>query len=247
MTTKRTTYVPPNRPRTTPKDPATPPARKRASTKARATNVKAGRSSAHRYTPAERAAVLEQLGTLGMAATHQATGIPKTTLSRWAKAGGVDLGETARALTAKASEALKAKGAAARVSTAERLEQLIAASGSYLATTTGANEAAAALIAALDPDLLSLEAGLTGPTVVVQDADAQAAQKRALALAGLPLETRDAVGILTRAIHDLALVTGQATERGELVVNFGVPRPNALEADVTVVDEAQLAIAGGAG
>ena len=239
---KGTAYVPPNRPQRTPNPPADPPNRSRTAGKARA----AGRSSAVRYTDEQRAALVEQVRAEGMAATHKATGIAKSTLGRWCKVAGVDLGEEAKARTAKAAEALKAKGAVARVSTAERLEQLIASAGSYLATTTTANEDAAALIAALDPNLLHLEAGLTGPTVVVQDVDAQAAQKRALALAGLPLETRDAVGILTRAIHDLALVTGQATERGELVVHFGVPRPNAIDADVTVVDEAQLAIGGGA-
>lgn len=131
------------------------------------------------------------------------------------------------------------------MSTAERLEQLIASAGSYLATTTSANDDAAALIAALDPERISLEVGLSGPYAVVEDAAAQAAQRRAMALASLPLETRDAVGILTRAIHDLQLLTGQATERGDLLVQFGVPRPDALRADAGVVDEAQLAITGG--
>lgn len=233
MTTKST--------KSTPTKAPTPPARSRTRSKARAT----GRSSTVRYTDEQRAALVEQVRAEGMAATHKATGIAKSTLGRWCKVAGVDLGEEAKARTAKAAEALKAKGAVARVSTAERLEQLIASAGSYLATTTSANDDAAALIAALDPERISLEVGLSGPYAVVEDAAAQAAQRRAMALASLPLETRDAVGILTRAIHDLQLLTGQATERGDLLVQFGVPRPDALRADAGVVDEAQLAITGG--
>ena len=48
---------------------------------------------------------------------------------------------------------------------------------------------------------------------------------------------RDAEGILTRAIHDLQLLNGEATERGELVVDFAVPRPVAADPDsVPVID-----------
>ena len=231
-------------PKRTPKDPATPRRATRSAGKARAT----GRSSTVRpYAEDVRAEALRLVESQGIAHAHAAHGIPKPTLTRWAKAAGIDLGEQARARTAKATEATIAKAAEARLTTTQLLEQLIDRSGSYLVTATTANDEAAALIAALDPDRIRLEVGLAGPYAVVEDAAAQAAQRRAMALSALPMEIRDAVGVLTRSIHDLALTTGQATERGELVVNFGVPRPNALEADVTVVDEAQLAIGGGAG
>ncbi|MEG1971273.1 MAG: hypothetical protein RR101_14270, partial [Burkholderiaceae bacterium] len=49
--------------------------------------------------------------------------------------------------------------------------------------------------------------------------------KAATALSGLGLSVRDAEGVLTRAIHDLQLLNGEATERGTVVVEFTIPRP----------------------
>lgn len=184
---------------------------------------------AHRTAPypAEtRARALEVLEAEGMAAAHKETGVPKPTLVRWAKAAGIDLGEVARARTAAATEAVRARAADVRRTTVELLEAHIAQAGEYLATVAGVNAHAAQLIDALDDDRIRMQATLAGPVAVLDDADAQAATNRALALAGLPLAPRDAEGILTRAIHDLQLLRGEATERGEVVVEFNVPRPD---------------------
>lgn len=161
-----------------------------------------------------------------MAATHAGTGIPKGTLGRWAKAAGVDLGEQARARVQAATVATRARSAEVSLSTVALLEHHIAQAGEYLSTVAGVNALAAQLIAGGDPADVTTGIGMAGPYAVLRDGT-QAAElaKVALALAGLPLAVRDAEGILTRAVHDLQLLRGEATERGELVVEFNVPRP----------------------
>lgn len=42
------------------------------------------------YDPAKRAEALEVYGTQGLAAAHEATGVPKSTLRDWARAEGLD-------------------------------------------------------------------------------------------------------------------------------------------------------------
>lgn len=189
------------------------------------------------YPPATKAKALKVLESDGVAAAHKATKVPKPTLTRWAKAAGIDLGEQARARTATASATVRARAAEVRLSAVEQLEAHIDQAGHYLATVVGLTAHAADLLADVDPANLKLEQGIAGPYVVVEDKAAQDAQKRAMALASLPLVPRDAEGILTRAIHDLQLLRGEATERGELVVEFTVPRPTT---GTPVVDEDQL-------
>lgn len=190
------------------------------------------------YTPEQRAKALELVVEQGTAHAHQVTGVPKSTLSRWCKAAGVDTETTARARTAAATEATRARSAEVKASTLELLEEHIAQAGDYIATLSGVNALAARLIARLPADKITRAVGMAGPYAVIDDPDTLEVANVALALAGLPLAARDAEGILTRAIHDLQLIRGEATERGELVVEFSVPRP--IPAAVVVVDQAEL-------
>lgn len=213
-------------PKTPPKTPAKPRPRERPAPKTR----KAPARRTTPYTEEERAEALRLVESQGTAHAHRATGIPKQTLSRWSAAARIDTHGAARARTASATEATRARAAEVRLSTVEILEGHIAQAGHYLATLAGVNARAAQLIAAADPDTITIATGLAGPYAVVTDPEASELAKVALALAGLPLAPRDAEGILTRAIHDLQLLKGEATERGELVVEFQVPRPSATTA-----------------
>ena len=227
----------------TPKPPPTPPARAARAARSGSESARGKgttkRKAGQPYPEATKAKALAMLEADGMAEAHRRTKVPKATLSRWARAAGVDLGEQARQRTAAATEAVRARSAEVSASTVELLEQHIAQAGDYLATVAGVNALAAQLIARADPDTISIATGIAGPYAVVSDAQAAEVSKVALALAGLPLAVRDAEGLLTRAVHDLQLLRGEATERGELVVEFTVPRPTAppegtvLELDTT--------------
>lgn len=213
--------------------PARTRPRERPASKARAATRTAGKP----WPPKVRDEAVEYMREHGVAATHQRTGIPKATLSVWARKHGVDLGEQARTRTAKANAAVITKHAEARLTTAELLERIVEQSAMYLDTIARVNHDAAHLIAAVPAEQLVEAQSLAGPYVVIQDPEAAAAKRRAMALDGLPLAVRDAVGALTRGIHDLQLLTGQATERGELVVDFaGAPRPSRADLDVDVID-----------
>ena len=213
---------------TTRKAPAKRPRAARSKGKTR----EAGRP----YPPKVKAEALEVLQAEGMAAAHKATGVPKPTLTRWAKAAGIDVGELARARTANATEAVRARAAEVTASTVELLEAHVAQAGDYLGTLAGVNALAARLIAGVDPAKLQRVTTLAGTTIAVDDDEVDDVVKVAQALAGLPLAARDAEGILTRAIHDLQLLKGEATERGELVVEFTVPRPHHTNGDDDVVE-----------
>lgn len=192
------------------------------------------------YSPEQRAEALRLVEAQGIAHAHRVTKVPKPTLSRWARAAGIDLEPAARARTKAAAAAVEERATRARLTTTELLEQHIETTGRYLSTVAHANTTAAELIADLDPQLIKLVATIAGTEAVIEDETAEAAQLRARALATLPLTVRDAEGILTRAIHDLQLLRGEATERGTIVVDFpGIPRPNpaAVEPVVRQIEE----------
>lgn len=210
--------------------------RQRSGGKARAKAWRPAGPSA-RYTAEQRGKALELVKAKGTAHAHHVTGIPKPTLSRWCRDAGVDVGDTARSQTQHATEAVRARAAEVRLGTVELLEQHIAQAGDYLSTVAGVNALAARLIAQGDPDKIVVRTGMAGPYAVVEQGQAAELAKVALALAGLPMAVRDAEGILTRAVHDLQLLRGEATERGELVVEFDVPRPAANgDASARVID-----------
>lgn len=197
------------------------------------------------YSDADRDRALEAMQLEGpeggIAGAHRATGIPKGTLSRWAREAGLNLGARARARTAAAGEAVAAKAAELRVSTVERLERIL---DDQLATleALGQLERRAA-VAALNPEdgrhLIRVERSALGRTVELDDTTAAGALELARLVTG-SIVKRDVVGAATRAIHDLQLLKGDATERGAIVVRFGIPRSSALEADASAVDEADL-------
>lgn len=60
------------------------------------------------YTDAEREHALGLIAEHGIAYARKQTGIPKPTLSRWAKKAGVDIGTLHREQTANAVQAIKA-------------------------------------------------------------------------------------------------------------------------------------------
>lgn len=189
-------------------------------------------SKPKRRTTAYPAEVKDEALTLmreeGMAAAHDVTRVPKATLHRWAKAAGLDLGEDARRRTASATEAVRERVERARVDTVRLLEDHIGEAGSYLSAIVTANAAAAEAIAGLSDEAIEVTTADDGTvTVTVTDEGTARLRKLALVLDTLPLAVRDAEGIVTRAIHDLQLLRGEATERGELVVEFGgIPRPD---------------------
>lgn len=218
--------------------PPTPAATAPRGARSKTKGARATRSStAKRRTTAYPAEVKDEALTLmreeGMAAAHDATGVPKATLHRWAKAASIDLGEDARRRTAAATEVVRERVAQAKVNTVQLLEDHIGEAGSYLSTIVRANAAAAEAIAGLDPGSLRVVTFNDEEVVEVDDEQAEALAKLARALGDLPLAVRDAEGIVTRAIHDLQLLRGEATERGELVVEFGgIPRPDPAAQDV---------------
>lgn len=193
------------------------------------------------YTEEERRVALELIEAAGIAAAHGSTGIPKATLSRWAKAAGIELDEQTRARTRAATGAAEAKAAELKVTTVDRLERIL---DDQLATLEAIGKlerraAEAALNPADGAHLLRVERSSIGRTVELDDDTAAGA----LALSRLVSESitkRDVVGAATRAVHDLQLLKGDATERGAIVVRFGIPRPNAADADAQAVDEADL-------
>lgn len=213
------------------------PAKKapRATTPARST-PKSARTAGKPYDEATKAKALAMLERDGMAEAHTRTGVPKATLSRWAKAAGIDLGEQARARTAVATEHVRARAVEVTAGTVELLEAHLAQAGDYLATVAGVNALAARAIAGLPPDKLERYVTLAGERVRITDAQADELVMLAEALDALPLAVRDAEGMVTRAIHDLQLLKGEATERGTLRVEFAVPRPTASSKPVPEYD-----------
>lgn len=175
----------------------------------------------------------------GVAAAHDVTSVPKATLSRWAKAAGIELDEAARARTATAAQAVRERAERAKLDTVKLLEDHIGEAGSYLSAIVTANAAAAEAIAGLSDEALTVTVDDDGNvSVAVKDEATARLRKLAMVLDTLPLAVRDAEGIVTRAIHDLQLLRGEATERGELVVEFGgIPRPDPSATEVHQLED----------
>lgn len=226
-----------------PKDPPATSSAARSAPK-RATPAKRPGAS---YDERERLVALDFVVTSGIAGAHKATGIPKATLSRWAKAAGIDLEAQARDRTRAATAALEAAAAEASLTTVARLEHVL-----ELELTTHARlvELEAAASASMAAAIASVRAGeqpveaqlgmMGTPYLVLRQPDSELGQLLGLLELGKTLAKRDVVGAWTRAVHDLALLKGDATERGTILVRFGIPRP-AGDVDAGVVDEVELA------
>lgn len=220
----------------------TPKSPRSAGRSARSTDKRAGATprARTRWPEETKAEALTLMREEGVAAAHDVTGVPKATLSRWAKAAGVDLDEAARARTATAAQAVRERAERAKLDTVKLLEDHIGEAGSYLSAIVTVNAAAAEAIAGLSDEALTVTVDDDGNvSVAVKDEDTAKLRKLAMALDTLPLAVRDAEGIVTRAIHDLQLLRGEATERGELVVEFGgIPRPDPSAVEVDQLDAA---------
>lgn len=77
------------------------------------------------WTPSERAEALAVYAEVGLAGAHQATGVPKATLHRWAKAAGLDtVGATERSIERNTVAARAAAATRAYVSEEFRTEMV---------------------------------------------------------------------------------------------------------------------------
>lgn len=199
----------------------------------------AKREAPHRprtaYPPEQKAAAVAMMRGSGIAATHRATGVPKGTLSGWARAAGIDLGEAARARTAAATAHVEAAVAEVKLTTVNRLERILEAELDTHADRLELERALSRQLArVLAGDLVDaddhpfrLMRGESAATVMLRDPDGDLAQLvGALELLNATSPKRDTVGAWTRAVHDLALLRGEATERGDVLVTFGIPRPD---------------------
>ncbi len=193
------------------------------------------------YTDEEKAAAIHLMDSHGIAAANDMLDIPRQTLSDWARAANLDLSAVAVKRVEGAHLALKARVAERKLATVAMLEDHLGNFGHYLGRIAEANAAAAEALVEAGPESLERKMGLTGSYVVTTDTTAADAANMALALAGLPLNVREAEGVVTRAIHDLQLLKGEATERGEIQVQFrGVPRPDPTTVEVVQLDAKRL-------
>lgn len=183
------------------------------------------------YPDEVRERALEVMRVDGLAAAHEATGVPKATLSRWGRDAGVDLG----AAVERSRAASSARAAQLADTTVGRLEYILDLS----TTVISRHMEALADVAELDDDDLGRWSAELGRFIPPDDRSATSKalrRQQLLASSGVPL--RDLVGVTTRAIHDLQLLRGEATERGEVSVSFAVPRPD--PSTVVVVQQEDL-------
>ena len=216
-----------------------PPASARARTE---TKRPRGRSNAARWTADQKDEALAALRDVGLAGAHESTGIAKSTLRGWALAAGIDTAGPHAEVLQAARDALEERHLVARLEALPLLERHLQEAGAFVQRVVEVNARAADAVARLDPSLIEVTTGPSGPVVTILNREAADLVRRAQALALLPLSVRDAEGIVTRAVHDLQLLRGEATERGELLVVFGdaVPRPDPKLIDHDVVDQDQL-------
>lgn len=184
-----------------------------------------------RYPDDVRERALEVMRVDGLSAAHAATGVPKSTLSRWAAAGRVDLGSQ----TVRTRSAAQARAAQLETTTVGRLEQIVELSTRSLVRFLEAN----AELSELDEDDLGVWSDELGRFVPADNEAAAAALRRQQLLTSSGVPLRDLSQTLTRAVHDLELLRGHATERAQMVVEFNIPRPE--PATIVVVDQADIA------
>lgn len=162
----------------------------------------------------------------GLAAAARTTGVPKSTIRRWAAAAGVTH-DTARA-AAQTREATAAALVANEFNAAKAAElHLQAAAQNGL------------LAAQLERMILDAAVAVAreAKESVLGSASGAALGRLSAAMAGPRLT--EVVGARTRAVHDMRLLSGEATETadGQVEVVFTTPAPEALgRPDLRVVD-----------
>lgn len=183
------------------------------------------------YPPKVKARALKRLAADGatIAAVHRATGVTKSTLSRWASAAGIDLA-AGRARTAAATEAITAD---LKLDVVSRLERIRDYELTALETIAWA-EASYAVLVEQDARI-TWHASMGGPVPMPTGEEAELALGR-LKLLREGIVKRDLVGAAGLIVDKLELLTGKATERGELLVRFGIPRPSFATADAEAID-----------
>lgn len=151
-----------------------------------------------RYTDEDRSKALALYTSDGLPAAHKTTGIPKQTITRWADRAGVMPGGAA----GTAAEQTKAATDAHRVEVQARTAQARADLIPKLALLAHR---------ALDFELEIIQKVRAGENSPLPDG----------------IRLRDIVGSRTRAVHDLSLLMGEATERTENThAVFLAPRPD---------------------
>lgn len=168
------------------------------------------------YTPTERADALDLVARAGIAAAHKELGIPRPTLSTWASEAGVVPNSRNAQRTEEAREEALRRADERRTELVTLLSE-VAVEG-----------------ARLELGILNPRHELAGDVRVYVDEDTGTAHPYS------PARLDQIVGARTRAIHDLNLITGQATANAALIVRIEIPRPDPRAADAGAVEEAEL-------
>jgi len=176
-----------------------------------------------KYTAADREAGLAALTELGLAEASRRLDIPKPTLTRWAVDAGVRSEHSEAETNRRRTEAARAARSRTLEETRAELTELLSA-----VALTGARLE----LTLLDPAHDLARDRL--PFVVDEDTG----EAHPLIAARLD----QIVGARTRAIHDLNLLTGQATSNAAVVVRLEVPRPDPRAADAAAVSEADVGL-----
>lgn len=167
----------------------------------------------------QRAAAVELVREHGLASAARESRIPKTTLNRWAKAAGASSNAVVVSRTAAAAQAVRDRAIDASYDAVTLIEAQLIGAARSIGDLVAANQLAVELVTGLPPGAIVVKTGIAGPYAVIEDQDARDAVARLLALrATVPL--RDLVGVQTRAVHDLALLNGEATERIGLIAEI---------------------------
>lgn len=182
-------------------------------------------TGAPRHPPEVRARALEVYERDGLATAHRETGVPKPTIARWAREGEVthDAG-AALAQTKAATETSLARRAAHMAAVRE---QLVSAQATIALTAS-----------ALEVDVLALQRDAVKEARASEVGAVSAATLNRLQVLNAGPRLSEIVGAKTRAIHDLLLLEGQATEHtaSRVAVHFATGEPAATAGPVEVYE-----------
>jgi transposase-like protein len=183
----------------------------------------ARRSPAYRYSDADKAKAVDVFRRDGLPAAAAAVGADKKTITRWVRAAGVPAPDSAAAAAAQTAAA-----------NAER-HRIIAESREEQARTLAVTSRALANLESRIAELMLKAVAESRTPQGVSDATKR--QLETLKLLTDPRLNR-IVGMRTRAVHDLQLLTGEETERGgataSVQVLFATPPPNAGDPPVII-------------
>lgn len=195
------------------------------------------------YSADDRRNAVEGIKTDGLAATHQATGIPRQTLSDWTRQARIDVAAKARARTATARTVSAARAAETKLTTIDRLKAILDDQLAVYANLSHLERTASelAVARAKNPHTVRVAAGTKTSDLILAATDPELGQALGLlSLLTAATPKRDVVGAVGQAIDKLTLLQGKPQEHGPLVVHFGIPRPSATESDAAAIPEAEL-------